>query len=135
MDETDGDRRGRPGGAAVSNGQIVYVRDHPSRTQYIRQLELISGLIARSTDMYVTAEHWGWIIDELNAQYRDALMDPTKPAPWDLHPNKPLEFGMHDPKLRVINAGTDDTQVVWMLNEAPAMVAEFGARRDKLRTA
>lgn len=114
--------------------QIVYVRDHPSRTQYIRQLQLISGLIRVSTDMYVTAEHWGWIIAELDAQYSDALMDPTKPAPWKLHPNQPLEFGRKDPKLRVINSGTDDEKVVWLLNEAPAMVAEFGARRDRLRT-
>jgi hypothetical protein len=114
--------------------QIVYVRDHPSRTQYIRQLQVISGLIKVSTDMYVTAEHWGWIIAELDAQYSDALMDPTKPAPWKLHPNNPLIFGRHDPKLRVINSGTDDEKVVWLLNETPAMVAEFGARRDRLRT-
>lgn len=117
------------------SGRVVYVRDHPSRTQYVRQIQLIAGLIKVSTDMYVTAEHWGWIIAELDAQYSGDLIDPTKPAPWKLHPNKPFVFGMHDPKLRVINAGTDDPKVVWLLNEAPAAVAEFGARRDRLRTA
>ncbi len=114
--------------------QIIYVRDHPSRTQYVKQILLQSGLIKCSTDIYVTAEHWGWIIAELDAQYSDALMDPTKPAPWKAHPNKPLQFGRHDPKLRVINSGTDDEKVVWLLNEHPAAVAEFGARRDRLRT-
>ncbi len=114
--------------------QYLVVRGDPRTTNYIRELELKSGLIKRSTDMYVTAEHWGWIIAELDAQYSDALMDPTKPAPWKLHPNMPLVFGRHDPKLRVINSGTDDEQVVWLLNEAPAMVAEFGVRRDRLRT-
>lgn len=116
------------------SGQVVYVRDHPSRTQYLRQLQLISGLISRSTDMYVTAEHWGWIIAELDAQYSDALMDPTKPAPWKLRPNEPFVFGMHDPKLRVINSGTNDEKVVWLLNEHPAAVANFGVNRDRLRT-
>ena len=114
--------------------EIVYAKGDPKTTRFIEQLQLISGLIKRSTDMYVTAAHWGWIIAELDARYSDALMDPTKPAPWKLHPNKPLEFGRHDPKLRVINAGTDDEQVVYLLNEEPAMVAEFGARRDRLRT-
>ncbi len=116
--------------------QFLCVRGDPRTTTYIRRLERISGIIGRSTDMYVTAEHWGWIIAELDAQYSgpDALMDPTKPAPWKLHPNNPLVFGRHDPKLRVINSGTDDEKVVWLLNEAPAAVAEFGARRDRLRT-
>jgi hypothetical protein len=118
----------------MTAGQIVYVQDHPSRTRYMRQIQLIAGLITRSTDYYVTAEHWGRIIAELDAQYSDALMDPTKPAPWKPHPNEPFVFGMHDPKLRVINAGTDDEKVVWLLNEHPAAVAEFGVRRDRLRT-
>ncbi len=115
--------------------QTVYVRDHPSRTLYYKQLELISGIIKVSTDFYVTAEHWGWIIAEFEAQYSDALMDPTKPAPWKLHPNAPFVIGVPpNPVLRVINSGTDDEHVVWLLNEAPAAVAEFGARRDRLRT-
>ncbi len=115
--------------------QIIYVRDHPSRTQYVKQILLQSGLIKCSTDIYVTAEHWGWIIAELDAQYSDALMDPTKPAPWKAHPNNPFVVGVPpNPVLRVVNSGTNDEKVVWLLNEHPAAVAEFGARRDRLRT-
>lgn len=119
----------------MSDGRIIYCRGDPKVTKYIRQLELISGLIERSTVMYVTAQHWGDIIAELDAQYGDVMMDPTKPAPWKLHPNKPLRFGMHDPHLTVINSGTDDQTVCNLLNEKPAEVAAFGARRDKLRIA
>ena len=115
--------------------EIIYVRGDPKTTRYVQQLLMISGLIERSSQMYVTATHWGDIQAELNAQYRDALTDPTKPAPWDLHPNKPMQLGSREPYLTVINSGTDDQEVCNMLNEHPAEVAAFSARRDKLRIA
>jgi len=62
-------------------------------------------------------------------------MDPTKPAPWDLHPTKPIQFGAHEPFLTVINSGTEDQEVCNLLNEEPARVAAFRERRDKLRIA
>jgi len=46
---------------------IIYVRGDPKTTKYVQQLLLISGLIERSTKYYVTATHWGYIMDELNA--------------------------------------------------------------------
>ena len=115
--------------------RIIYARGDPKTTKFIPQLMLIAGLIECSTIMYVTSTHWGDLIAELNAQYRDALMDPTKPAPWDGDGRRAMQFGAKFPCLTVVNSGTEDQSVCNMLNEKPAEVANFGARRDKLRVA
>ena len=113
--------------------EIIYKRGDPKTTQFVKQLNLIAGLIEASTNLYLTSTHWGDVIAELNAQYRDVLMDPTQPAPWDLNPNKPMRFGAKDPHLTVINSGTDDEQVVYLLNNEAPMVEAFGRKRDALR--
>lgn len=113
---------------------IIYAPNDPKTTSYIQRLNIIAGLIPVDTQYYVTSTHWGYIIAELNAQYRDLLMDKTKPAPWDLHPNKPMRFGAKSPFLTVINSGTEDQSVCDLLNDEPARVAEFGARAERLRT-
>ena len=110
--------------------QLIYAPGDPKTTQYVMLLMMASGLIEHSTNYYVTSTHWGAIIAELNAQYRDRLMDPTKPAPWDLNGNKAMKFGKDDPCLTVINSGTEDQEVCNLLNDEPARVARWGARRD-----
>ncbi len=114
--------------------EIIYKRGDPKTTMFVKQLYLIAGLIEATTHYYVTATHWGDIIVELNAQYRDALMDPTRPAPWDTAPNQPMKLGAKEPFLYVHNAGTDDEQVVYLLNNEQPMVEQFGKKRDALRT-
>lgn len=109
----------------------LYVPGDPSETRFVQQLLLISGLIERSTKMYVTAKHWGQIIAELDAQYMDSLMDPTKPAPW--HGNRPMAFGI-DPQLLVLNAGTDDQLTVNALNHETPGAINFQAKIVRLRT-
>ena len=108
----------------------------PRVTGYLRKLKLIASLIERSTVIYLTSTQWGLLIAELDAQYGapEDMMDPTRPPPWRLHPNRPFGIGRHDPKLTVINSGTEDERVCNMLNTKPAEVAAFGARRDRLRT-
>ena len=112
----------------------VYLPGDPRTTQYVQQLFLISGLIEATTHYYVTAGDWGRIVAELDAQYRPMLMDQTKPAPWDAAPRGPMKIGTKDPYLMVHNAGTDDEQVVWLLNEQQPQVEAFGKKRDALRT-
>lgn len=119
----------------MSDGRIVYARGDPRLTRHLEKLRLIASLIKVSTVIWLTATDWGELIAELDAQYGDAMMDPTKPAPWKLHPNQPFTIGRYDPRLTVINSGTEDQAVCNLLNEKPAEVAEFGARRDKLRIA
>ncbi len=113
----------------------IYIPGDPRSTEFVQQLYLISGLIQATTHYYVTAEHWGQIYAELNAQYRGQLMDPTRPAPWDANPNGPLRIGIEDPYLMVHNAGTDDEGVIYLLNEAQPQVEAFGKKRDALRIA
>ena len=110
--------------------RIIYARGDPKTTQYVQQLNMIAGLVEVPTIMYLTSTHWGDVVAELDAQYRGMLMDPTKPAPWDLHPNKPIKIG----QLTVVNSGTEDQEVCNLLNHHGAEIAAFGARRDALRT-
>lgn len=111
--------------------QIIYKPGDPKETRYVQQLLLISGLIGVSTSMWLTSTHYKAVMDEFEAQYRDALMDPTRPAPWDTRTDR-FQIGAREPFLTVINSGTEDEEVVYLLNEEPARVAEFGARRDAL---
>ena len=98
------------------------------------QLKIMWGLIEATTHYYVTATHWGEIIAELDAQFGpEMMMDPSKPAPWKSNPNRPMKFGMQEPFLYVHNTGTDDEQVVYLLNELAPMVENFGKKRDALR--
>lgn len=115
---------------------LIYVKGDPRCTKYLDQLRLIASLIDKSTVYYVTSIHWGEIIAELDAQYRDRLMDPAKPAPWDGEGgNRPIKIGVKEPFLTVYNSGTEDQDVCNLLNDEPARIANFGARRDKLRVA
>lgn len=114
--------------------EIIYKRGDPKTTQFVRQLYLIAALIEVTTHYYLTATHWGDVVAELNAQYRENLWDQTLPAPWDVKPNGPMQIGKKDPILWVHNAGTDDEQVVYLLNNEQPMVEAFGKRRDALRT-
>ncbi len=119
-------------GCNLSN--IIYVRGDPKTTKFVQQLYIIAGLIEATTHYYVTATHWGDIIAELKAQYSspEQMMDPTRPAPWDQLKNV-LKFGINDPYLMVHNAGTDDEQVVYLLNNEQPMIEAFGRKRDALR--
>ncbi len=113
----------------------IYIPGDPRSTEFVQQLFLIAGLVEATTHYYVTSTHWGQIVAELDAQYRPMLMDPTRPAPWDTAPNQPMRIGIKDPYLMVHNAGTDDEQVVYLLNEQAPMVEAFGKKRDALRVA
>jgi hypothetical protein len=100
----------------------------------MKLLLTIWGLVDVTTKYYVTSSNWGEIIAELDAQYVDQMMDPTKPAPWKLHPNIPMKFGVKPPFLYVINSGTEDQRVCNVLNNDEPLSALFGAKRDRLRT-
>jgi hypothetical protein len=116
--------------------EIIYKRGDPKTTQFMKQLQIIWGLIEVTTKYYVTATHWADIHAELDAQYSDpsGMMDPTRPPPWKQRPNMPMKFGLKEPFLYVINSGTDDDQVVNLLNNEAPMVEAFGKKRDALRT-
>ena len=109
---------------------MIYLPGHPSTTRYVQQLNLVAGLVGRPTTLYLTAQHWGWVMAELEAQYKDALMDPTRPGPW-ANPKKPLQFG----PLKVVNAGTDDERAVNRMNHDTPGAIDFVERRDRLRVA
>ena len=108
----------------------------PRFTQHVQKLMTIAGLIKKSQNYYVTSTHWGEIIAELNAQYRDTLTNPENPAPWDGEGrNRPFVIGVKDPKLTVINSGTEDVSVCVLLNHHPDIVSEFGYNVERLRIA
>ena len=109
---------------------MILDKKDPRTTNYIRQFMNISGMIKAPTRMWVTSTHWGEIIAELDAQYADQLMDPTKPKPWGN--TRPLQFGASGNTLTVVNSGTEDQAVCNMLNEEPARVAAYGETRRRL---
>jgi hypothetical protein len=108
---------------------VIYLPGDPRTTAYVKQINLIAGLIERPTVMYVTADHWRKIAAELDAQYLDALMDPDGPIPWRVKD----EFKIGP--LHVVNAGTDDERGVNRKNRDTPGAIDFIARRDALRTA
>jgi hypothetical protein len=134
MEQNGGYCRERAGAAAVT--QKIYIPGDPRTTRYMDQLKIIFGLIEVTTHYYLTSADWGRIIAELDAQFGpEMMMDPSRPAPWKSDPNRPMRFGVKEPYLYVHNAGTDDEQVVYLLNEAAPMVETFGKKRDALRIA
>ncbi len=102
----------------------IYVPGDPCTTKYVDQLWIIANLIERSTDMYVTAAHYGRVIAELQAQHG---------APVGAAPGH-LMFGKK-PELRVINAGTDDEAEVNRRNHATPGAIDYQAKMNRLRVA
>ena len=100
----------------------VYLPGLPTETRYVRQIWQIANLIERSTRYYLTATHYGQVIDEMRAQYGAPATEPPKY----------LLFGV-DPQLTVINAGTDSELEVNMLNEPWERLAKFQDRARVLR--
>jgi hypothetical protein len=108
---------------------VIYLPGDPRTTMYVKQLNLIAGLVERETVMYITTDHWRKIQAELDAQYLDALMDPTGPIPWRV--SDTFKVG----PLTVVNAGTDDQRVVNRKNADTPGAIDFIAKRDALRVA
>lgn len=108
---------------------MIYLPGDPRTTQYVKQITVIEGLLERETVMYVTADHWRRIAAELDAQYLDALMDPTGPVPW--HVSDTFKIG----RLTVVNAGTDSQREVNRKNWSTPGAIDFAAKRDALRVA
>lgn len=113
---------------------MIYLPGHPSSTKFVKQLLLISGLIGRSTKIYLTSKHWGMVMAELDAQYMDALVDPDGPVPWHSGGDS-FAIGNDPKKLTIINSGTDDQLVVNKLNRDTPGAVDFIERRDYLRVA
>ncbi len=111
---------------------MILIPGDPRTTQYIPTLRTISGLIEHSSKMYLTAGDWRLLVAELDAQYKDALMDPTRPAPW--HNGNAFQIGVPpNPVLTVINSGTDDDALVNRMNHETPGAIHFQARVQKLR--
>lgn len=106
----------------------IFIPGDPATTNYIQTLNTIAGLLERPSRMYLTSEHWTAIIRELDAQYMDLLMDPTKPPPWNS--GRPIQIG----KLLVVNAGTNNQAVVNLKNQSEPGAINFQARKERLRT-
>ena len=96
-------------------------------TFFIKQLQLIAQLVAPvPSRFFVTSAHWGMIADEIRRDYPSSLIDPLSlPTPRTF---KELQIGC----LRVINAGTEDNEVVNLMNEEDADIANFAWKRDHL---
>lgn len=98
----------------------------PRYTTYIKKIEFQSGIVyqsGKSTTVYVTAEMWGRIAAEIEAQYSDMLLDPDRPMPRNK--GAALVFGALDPKLTVANSGTDDQRQVARMNRGQPGADEF----------
>lgn len=108
---------------------MIYLPGDPRTTMYVKQINLIAGLVERDSVMYVTTDHWCKIAAELDAQYLDSLMDPTRPIPW--RASDTFKIG----HLTVVNAGTDDQRTVNRKNADTPGAIDFVARREALRTA
>lgn len=98
-------------------------------THFIKQLQRISGLVGDTPSrMFLTASHWGQVADEIKRQYPSALANPAGlPTPANF---KALKIGA----LTVLNSGTDDDDVVNLMNEEDAKRANFAWKRDNLIT-
>lgn len=106
---------------------MIYLPGDPRTTQYIKQIQVIAGLVERPTTMYVTVNHWRRIVAELDAQYMDALMDPNGPVPWRV--SDTFRMG----PLTVVNAGTESSAEVNRKNRETPGAIDFIAKRDALR--
>lgn len=108
---------------------MIYLPGDPRTTLYVKQINLIAGLIERESVMYVTADHWRKIAAELDAQYLDSLMDPAGSIPWRV--SDTFKIG----RLIVVNAGTEDQRAVNRKNADTPGAINFVARREALRIA
>jgi len=111
-----------------SKGEYITPANVNEETHFIKQLQTISALIAVPSRMFVTSTHWGQIAAEIKRQYASALADPSGlPTPKNFDR---LKIGM----LTVINAGTEDGEVVNLMNEEDARNAQFQQRRTAFQT-
>jgi hypothetical protein len=110
----------------------IFIPGDPRTTSYVKKLSTIAGLLQRDTVMYVTSGDWTRLTRELDAQYSDCLMDPTRPAPW----NTGSEFVIHqmgDCRLTVVNAGTESQLDVNKKNQDTPGAIDFIETRDRMR--
>lgn len=93
-------------------------------THYVEALQKISALLPQGEGCryFVTSTHWGEIARELVVKYASQIPPSTQNF-------KRLKIGAN---LLVLNAGTEDAEVVNHLNEAEAARVEFQARRERL---
>lgn len=112
-----------------SEGLPITPANVNKETHFIKQLQTIAGLIGSTPSrMFVTSTHWGQIADEIKRQYAGSLMDPAGLP-------KPQNFGrLKIGALMVINAGTEDQEVVNLMNEEDARSAQFQQRRAAFQT-
>jgi hypothetical protein len=95
----------------------------PEDTEFVLQLWTIAGLIERNTQMYVTARHYGLIVEECRAQYGGSTTN-----------NPPYLMLGKKPQLTVLNAGTDDQAAVNAMNRMMPGAIDFQAKKERLRT-
>lgn len=94
----------------------------PSETEFVLQLWTIAGLIERNTQIYLTATHYGQVVEECWAQYN---------APRNNVP--PYLILGKSPQLTVFNAGTDDVAEVNRKNRDTPGAIDFQDKKEKLR--
>lgn len=112
-----------------SEGLPITPANVNKETHFIKQLQTIAGLIGSTPSrMFVSSTHWGKIADEIGRQYASALADPSGlPTPKNFDR---LKIGA----LTVINARTEDQEVVNLMNEEDARNAQFQQRRSAFQT-
>lgn len=106
---------------------VPHLTGSPLATNWIRTLEAQAAHVSRPTTRYLTAGEWGKVAAELDAQYGDALMDPTRPAPW--HSQQRFLVG----KLLVVNSGTDDRAEVNRRNREEPGAIDYKERVERFR--
>ncbi|MGH3511452.1 MAG: hypothetical protein ACRDRB_04160 [Pseudonocardiaceae bacterium] len=95
----------------------------PAETEFVLRLWAIANLIERPTQIYLAADHYGAVVDELRAQYNA----PKGSAPPYLLMGK-------NPQLTVLNAGTNDEAEVNRKNHDTPGAIDFQDKMARLRT-
>lgn len=112
---------------------MILIPGDPRTTQYVKTFQTISGLIERSSTMYLTAGDYAAVMAEFNAQYSDCLMDPDSPKPWKQRRDAFVIGAPPNNVLTVVNAGTDDQAEVNRRNHETPGAVHFQERKEKLR--
>ena len=95
----------------------------------LRRIAALIGPVAEPVRYFVTSTRWGNIAKEIEAEYVNNLSDPTNLPKPDTF--KEMHIGKG---LLVINSGTEDQDVVNIVNRAEAERVNFQKRREALRS-
>jgi len=102
---------------------------HQPEVDVLRRIAALVGEANPPVRYFVSSTRWGNIAREMEMDFFNELADPTNlPNPDNF---KELKIGKG---LLVINSGTEDEDVVNLVNRAEAERCNFAKKRDSLRT-